>query len=95
MKTYLILGLISFSALAETNMELLDRLVKDEKFGRVVDVHRTPTTKTLNAVEYVIKEFRLKPNDVLYFYVPEEYSARPVSQVGFAHRQIGMDPGFD
>jgi hypothetical protein len=95
MKPLFLTLIMSLSAAAETNMELLDRLVRDEKFGTIVAVHKAPLFKTAISAEYQFTEYKLRPKEVMYFYVPEDLSLLPLSQIGFAHRQSGMAPVRD
>jgi hypothetical protein len=79
--------LISISSYSSTNLELLQRLVENESHGNVVGVYKNPSTINTLSAEYRIPEFKLKPKDVLYFYVPEKFSTMSLSWLGFSHRQ--------
>lgn len=95
MKFLIFASLASWSALAETNLDILKRLVNDEKHGKVVSVFDKPSKETNISAEYQFPEFKLNPDEVLYFYIPDKLSKRPLSQIGFAHRQIGRAYGRD
>jgi hypothetical protein len=84
-----ILLFISAWAIAETNLEILARLVKDESYGKVIQVFEKPTHETTISAGYKFDEMKIRPNEILYFLVPERLSGSAVSQVGFGHRQDG------
>ncbi len=79
--------LATHSLWAEDNKAILDRLVKQEKYGKIIQVMDTPQEKTSTNLIYKFKEIEMKPNDVMYFYVPDTYTLRPVSQVSMGIRQ--------
>lgn len=87
----LVLSLLfsSFSLWAESNKEILNRLIKNEKHGKVIGTFDSPTSRNKFSAEYVIPETKLLPQDVLYFYIPEEYSSLYLARLGFSHRQKG------
>lgn len=89
MKFIILTLLFSTSLFAQTNTDLLKKLVKNEGHGVVVKIFDTPTSKNKFTVVYVFPEIKLKPRDVLYFYVPEEYAKLNISRLGFSHRQKG------
>jgi hypothetical protein len=90
MKLFLLGLLISAPLYAESNLEILERLARDEKYGKVVGVHTQPNYSTTISAEYVLPEFEIKPNEVHYFAVPKNLSINPLSQIGFSHRQKGI-----
>ncbi len=79
--------LISINSYGLTNLELLNKLVKNEKYGKVIGVYKTPSFINSLSAKYNIPEVKLMPKDVVYFYVPEKFSDMSLSWLGFSHRQ--------
>lgn len=72
---------------SNTNRELLNNLVKNEKHGNIVKVYHLPTKINSLSLEYNIPEIILNPRDILYFYIPEKFKDMTLSWLGFSHRQ--------
>ncbi|MFZ4713751.1 MAG: hypothetical protein ACOYL6_08580 [Bacteriovoracaceae bacterium] len=89
-KSLTVLGfstLLIAPAWADHNGELLQTLVKEEKYGKILKVMEEPKEKTSTSLVYKFEELELKPNEILYFYVPDSYTLRPVSALSFGIRQ--------
>jgi hypothetical protein len=97
MKTFITALMMSSSMLlfAQTNQALLQKLVSEEAHGNIIQVFTQPNVETEISAEYDFTEMPLKPQDVVYFYVPERLAKSTLSQVGFSHRQRGSAPERD
>ena len=82
-------------AWAQTNQALLQKLVNEESHGTVIQVFDKPSVETEISAEYDFTEMAMKPQDIVYFYIPERLAKSTLSQIGFSHRQKGQDPVRD
>lgn len=90
-----LLLLISGTVWSETNSGLLQRLIQNEKHGKVIATFDKPSMKTSILAEFDFPEMELRPEDIVYFMVPDDLSKLPLSQIGFSHRQKGYAPDWD
>ena len=96
MKTMaVLLAMSSISAFATSNRDLLKKLVAEESHGNIIQVMDQPQIETSVSVEYSFTEIALKPDDIIYFYIPERLAKSTLSQIGMSHRQKGSAPVRD
>lgn len=89
------IALSSAMSFGASNRDLLKKLVAEEKHGTIIDVLDVPQIETSVSVEYSFQERPLKPDEIIYFYIPERFAKSSLSQIGFSHRQKGYAPELD